>query len=74
MCPLETCTCLVFIQNISTIVNKMANFKHSGFASSAVSNLTLQKNRTMVQLIICVYYVMVIDFAKGCHVLFNRVV
>jgi len=52
----------------------MANFKHSGFASSAVSNLTLQKNRTMVQLIICVYYVMVIDFAKGCHVLFNRVV
>jgi len=28
----------------------MANFKCSSFASSAVNNLILQKNRTMVQL------------------------
>jgi len=36
-------------QNTSTIVSKMATFKCSSFASSAVSNLP-QKNRTMVQL------------------------
>jgi len=31
-------------------VTKMANFKRSNFASSVVRNLSLQINRTMVQL------------------------
>jgi len=31
-------------------VNKIANFKLSNFASSAISNLPLQKKRTSVQL------------------------
>jgi len=31
-------------------MNEMANFKHSNFASSAVSNIPLQENRAMVQL------------------------
>jgi len=30
---------------MSAIVNKLANFKCSHFASSAVSSLSLQKNR-----------------------------
>jgi len=38
-------------------VNKMANFKLSNFASSAVSNLSLQKKRTLVHFN-CVCYVM----------------
>ena len=33
---------------------KMANFKRANFASSTVSNLTLQKNCTMVQLSACI--------------------
>jgi len=31
-------------------VNKMANFKRSNFTSAAVINLSLQKNRNIVQL------------------------
>jgi len=31
-------------------VNKMANFTRSGLASSTVSHLIVQKNRTVVQL------------------------
>jgi len=49
----------------------MAKFKCSNFASSAISNLSLQKNRTMAQLPVSI---MGIDFTEGCHVLFNRVV
>jgi len=47
-------------------MNKIANVKRSSFVSSAVSNLTLQKKRTMMQL--------GTDFTERCHVLFNRVV
>jgi len=39
-----------FYQDISAIVNKMANFKLSNFASSAVNNLSLQKKRTLMHL------------------------
>jgi len=59
-----------FTQNISAIVNTMATFKRSNFASSAVRNPSLQKNRTMIQLTASVG----IDFTKRCHVLFNPVV
>jgi len=49
--PKIPCICLVFFtQNISAIMNKMAKFKLCNFASSAVNNLSLQKNRTLVQL------------------------
>jgi len=34
---------------MTAIVNKMLNFKRSNFASSVVSNLPLQKNRTLVR-------------------------
>jgi len=34
-----------FTQNTSAIVNKMTNFKRFNLASSAVSNLPLQKTR-----------------------------
>jgi len=60
-----------FTQNTSAIVNKMANFCSSNFAFSAVSNSALQKNHGAIN---CVYYVMVVDFNKRCHVLLNRVV
>jgi len=60
-----------FTQNISPIVNIMANFKRSNFASSAVSNLLpLQKNRTVMQITAS----MGIDFTERCHVFFNPVV
>ena len=60
-----------FTQNISAIVNIMANFKRSNFASSAVSYLlSLQKNRTVMQLTASTG----IDFTERCHVLFNPVV
>jgi len=48
--PLITCIVLFFTQNVTAIVNKTANFKRSKFASSAVSNLSLQKKRIVVQL------------------------
>ena len=55
---------------LPAIVNIMANFKRSNFASSAVRNPSLQENRTMVQLTVS----MGIDFTERCHVLFNPVV
>jgi len=38
-----------FTRHISAIMNKMVNFKHCNFTSKAVSNLSLQENRTMLQ-------------------------
>jgi len=61
----------LFTQHISAIVNIIANFKRSNFASSAVSNLlSLQKNRTVMQWTAT----MGVDFSERCHVLFNPVV
>jgi len=52
--PLITCICLVcFTQNISAIVNKM-NLNRFSIASTAVSNSSLQKNRSMVQLTVSI--------------------
>jgi len=43
-CPLTTCFCPCFCpQNVSAIVNKMANFKRSNYAPLIVSNLSLQQ-------------------------------
>ena len=66
-------SCL-FTQHVAAIVNKMANFKRSSFTSTTVSNLSLQTNRTIVQLIASLTYRLrkcvtdVIDFTERCHV------
>jgi len=38
-----------FTQDISALINKMVNFKRSNFASKAVSNLSLQGNRSTME-------------------------
>jgi len=53
-------------------MNKIVNFKHSNFASSGVSNLSLQKSCTVVQL--TETNEMGTDFTKSYNILFNRVV
>jgi len=64
-------SCCFFTQNISAMVNKMAYFEVSDLAFSSVRNLSLQKKRILVQLIMSITTQLLrseISFLRTCNI------